>query len=119
MLGVIRIRGTIHVRHDKKLTLNILKLTNKFTLAVMKDQPSVRGQLQLIKDFIIWGEISKETLEVLKKLKCDEGSVNSYRLHPPRGGFKKSTKRPFPQGELGYRGEDINKFIMRMLPEGV
>jgi len=39
-----------------------------------------------------------------------------FRLHPPRGGFKKSTKKPFGAGgELGYRGPAINELLRRMI----
>ncbi len=39
-----------------------------------------------------------------------------FRLHPPRGGFKKSVKRPYgSEGEAGYRGEKINELALRML----
>lgn len=38
-----------------------------------------------------------------------------FRLHPPKGGFRKSIKKPYPNGELGYRGKDINKLIEKMV----
>ena len=38
-----------------------------------------------------------------------------FRLHPPRKGFRKSIRRPYPNGELGYRGEEINKLLSRMM----
>src|SRR5207248_3147275 len=35
-----------------------------------------------------------------------------FRLHPPTGGHKGSTKRHFTvKGELGYRGKEINALI--------
>ncbi len=38
-----------------------------------------------------------------------------FRLHPPRGGFKRSIKKLVQAGgELGYR-EDISSLILRML----
>ena len=38
-----------------------------------------------------------------------------FRLHPPRGGFKNSIKRPFRnRGELGYRGVKINDLAKKM-----
>ena len=38
-----------------------------------------------------------------------------FRLHPPKGGFKNSIKRPFgSRGELGYRGEKINELAKKM-----
>lgn len=39
-----------------------------------------------------------------------------FRLHPPKGGFKGSIKKPFKSsGELGYRGADINSLVLRMI----
>lgn len=39
-----------------------------------------------------------------------------FRLHPPKGGFKRSTRRAATDGgELGYRGEDINRLVQRMI----
>ncbi|KSW12761.1 50S ribosomal protein L30 [Pyrodictium occultum] len=39
-----------------------------------------------------------------------------FRLHPPRGGFRGSIKKPYGAGgELGYRGPAINELIRRML----
>lgn len=37
-----------------------------------------------------------------------------FRLHPPRKGFDGSTKKPYPEGELGYRGEAIEQLIAKM-----
>ena len=38
-----------------------------------------------------------------------------FRLHPPRGGFKRTIKKPYPIGELGYRGRNINELIVKMI----
>lgn len=39
-----------------------------------------------------------------------------FRLTPPKGGHKGSTKRHFTvKGELGYRGKEINELIRRMM----
>ncbi|HDD68996.1 MAG TPA: 50S ribosomal protein L30 [Candidatus Korarchaeota archaeon] len=39
-----------------------------------------------------------------------------FRLHPPKKGFKRSTKRPWrDKGELGYRGAYINELLRRMI----
>jgi len=38
-----------------------------------------------------------------------------FRLHPPRKGFRGSIKKPYPKGELGYRGEAINTLIAKMV----
>ncbi len=52
------------------------------------------------------GEAKLGVLPELKKV---------FRLHPPRKGYK-ATKRPFKDfGDLGYRGEHINKLILKMI----
>ena len=39
-----------------------------------------------------------------------------FRLHPPRGGFKRSLRRAVSDGgELGYRGYDINRLVKKMI----
>ena len=39
-----------------------------------------------------------------------------FKLHPPRKGFKGTTKKHFRAGgEAGYRGEAINELIKRMM----
>jgi len=44
-----------------------------------------------------------------------KGLQKVFRLHPPKGGFKHGTKRPFhDRGELGYRGAAINQLVERM-----
>ncbi len=38
-----------------------------------------------------------------------------FRLHPPTGGFRGSITKPYPKGELGYRGEAINDLLVKMM----
>ena len=38
-----------------------------------------------------------------------------FRLTPPSKGFKKSIKQHYPDGELGYRGKEINELLKRMI----
>lgn len=55
---------------------------------------------------IFSGEIDINKIKTIKPI---------FRLTPPSGGFKNSTKRHYSSnGELGYRGAEINKLIERM-----
>lgn len=48
--------------------------------------------------------------------KLDDLIKPVFRLHPPKGGFKKSTRKPIgSDGELGYRGSEINKLLLKMM----
>ncbi|MFP4051524.1 MAG: 50S ribosomal protein L30 [Thermoplasmata archaeon] len=76
----------------------------------IKDQTSYED----IEDFaegVLSGEIEIDEIEGLKNL---------FRLHPPKGGYK-SVKKPYKTGgSLGYRSQDINELLQRMLgPEYV
>ena len=80
--AVIRIRGTVNVRPDIKKTLNLLNLTRANHCVVLDETPSVKGMLQVAKDYITWGEIDKDTLSKLIKsrgrLTGDKELTNDY-----------------------------------------
>ncbi|MEM1696538.1 MAG: 50S ribosomal protein L30 [Desulfurococcaceae archaeon] len=68
----------------------------------------INGGIPALADAILEGRVMLHKLNNLIK--------PVFRLHPPRKGFKGSTKRPYDQGgELGYRGSAINELIKRML----
>lgn len=116
MIAVIRVRGDVGLRPDVRKALEILKLGRNNTLAVVDDNPSMKGIVHTAKDYITWGEASEETLKSLSKLKAKGDKVKYYGLHPPRGGFRGSIKNQYPKGELGNRGDKINELVARMLP---
>ncbi|MEM2896211.1 MAG: 50S ribosomal protein L30 [Candidatus Bathyarchaeia archaeon] len=86
------------------------KLTNgkKLTDEFVKEKlglPSIRDLAKALIDSKI----------PLKKL-WEAGMNRVFRLHPPKGGFKRSIKRQYKSyGELGDRGEAINKLIEKMV----
>lgn len=61
-------------------------------------------------------EMAKSICEGRVKLGDIHGLKPVFRLTPPSGGFKRSTKRSFgAKGELGYRGKEINSLLLRMM----
>ncbi|MEM3022543.1 MAG: 50S ribosomal protein L30 [Candidatus Bathyarchaeia archaeon] len=66
------------------------------------------GSVEEIARGILEGRISPR--ELYKR-----GLKPVFRLHPPKGGFRGSVKRPYGSGgELGYRGRGIDELIERM-----
>jgi large subunit ribosomal protein L30 len=141
MYAVIRIKGLVKIRQDFIDTLALLRLNRKMHCVLLKEESVEKGMLQKVKDRVTWGEIDDETLknmvakrgrkagnerlsekevaETLKSLK-ETGKVPEnvkpvFRLTPPSKGFKYSIKQQFPKGELGYRGKEINKLLIRMM----
>ncbi len=67
------------------------------------------GGIPELADKLLRGELHYHKLEKY-------GIKPFFRLHPPRGGFKKTIKRHFSNaGELGYRGSAINELVSKML----
>ncbi|MGC8547999.1 MAG: uL30 family ribosomal protein [Candidatus Micrarchaeia archaeon] len=134
LLALIRVRGTVGVKHDIAETLKRLKLEHVNNLSlVLATKPAI-GMIKKSSDYITFGEISADMLAKLlekKGLNVDKQSVElvlkgekkpeelgiklPLRMHPPRRGYE-SIKRPYGHGgALGYRGNDIDKLISRML----
>lgn len=54
-----------------------------------------------------------------KLLSSFDAVVPVLRLHPPRGGYEFIRKQYHNGGSTGYRGEEINLLIRKMLKPGV
>lgn len=64
---VIRVRGTIHARHDIIDTLDVLHLTRPNHATVLPEAESFRGMLTKVQGYVTWGEAEPETIGRLLK----------------------------------------------------
>ena len=79
-------------------------LTDEFIKSKLKI-----SSIEELADALLQGRILFHKLE-------EYGIKPVFRLHPPKGGFKGSTKKPYGAGgELGYRGLAINELLRRMI----
>jgi len=132
MIAIVQIRSVIGASREVRDTLKMLNLGKVNRCTVIHENPSYKGMLQKVKDYVTWGEIDEETFaallqragvenveEAMEKMKggakLKEVAVPSIGLHPPRKGYR-SIKKPFRMGgSAGYRGDKINELIRRML----
>ncbi len=120
-IAIILIRGRIGMRHDMRMTADLLKLIKKNTCVVLENTLPNKGMVEKIKDYATYGLLDDSTHKLLiskRAQKDKEGKVlNIFKLHPPRGGFeRKGTKQPFSNGgALGNRKDKINLLIQRMI----
>lgn len=113
MIIVIRIAGKCNLKKDVENTFKRLKMEKKYSSILVDESDAVRiGMIKVLKNYVTFGKIEEGMLVKLKE-KRDKGK-SVFFLHPPRGGFKKSTKLAYPKGVLGENNE-INKLIERML----
>jgi len=65
--AIIRVRGTVNIKPNIKKTLQLLNLTRANHCVLIEETPSTKGMLQIVKDYVTWGEVEKETLTKLIK----------------------------------------------------
>ena len=58
--AVLRLRGKGDLRREVKDTLRLLHLTRQNHCAIVPQDPTYRGMLQLVKDYVTWGEVDPE-----------------------------------------------------------
>jgi large subunit ribosomal protein L30 len=134
--AVIQIRSTINAKREVTDTLKMLNLHRVNNCTIVPKTNSYQGMLQKTKDYITWGEINEDTLKQLltnispppkgkmetitKDLLTDKKKLKEIthpviRLHPPHKGYR-GIKKPYTMGgSLGYRGQEINELLMRMV----
>ena len=77
---VIRVRGTIHARHDIVQTLDELHLTRPNHATVLPESESFRGMLSKVQGYVTWGEAEPETVGLLLR---ERGETDDGRRLDP------------------------------------
>lgn len=68
LLAIVRLRGTVNVPEKIKETLKMLRIEKPNYMTFVPKTPDYMGMIKKAKDFITWGEVSKEAVEfVLRK----------------------------------------------------
>lgn len=137
MILVMRIVGQASLKGEFDETLKRMNIHRKLACTfINKDDSAQMGMLAKATNMVAYGEITdelaakiieargqgidgkpvgKDTAKIIEGIKKGEWKIKKFfRLHPPRGGFKKSTKLGYPQGVLGHN-KDIAKLVERML----
>ena len=118
-IAVIRIAGQVNLDNQIKQTFDRLRLGKKLTCTFVDEKDVVRmGMVRALRQKAAYGPVDKKLMdETIEKRgqKDPKGKYRDFcRLHPPIGGFKKSTKYEAPKGILG-NNKDIAKLLARML----
>ena len=115
MIAIIRISGQTGISKEIKETLHRLRIRRKYACIVIDKPNEVQlGMIKKVRDFVAFGEITKETYEKLKNARGKNGK-EFFRLHPPRKGIEAKKHFGVGKGVLGNNKEAINKLIERML----
>ncbi len=82
VFAAVRVRGIVNVKPDIKRTLQLFRLTRVNHCVLLEENASIKGMLQIAKDYITWGEIDKAILSELigsrGKLEGDKELTEDY-----------------------------------------
>ena len=116
MIAVIRIRGQVKLKNEIAETLSRLRMRKKLVCVLIDEKDVVRmGMLKKVKQYVAYGKADDKLVEELKKKRGKDAKKGFYRLHPPIGGFKKTTKKMVGEGGILGEHKDIGKLLRRML----
>ncbi len=62
VVAVVRVRGHAKIRHDAVETMDMMKLTRVNHCVLLPQTETTRGMLQVVKDYVTWGELGHESL---------------------------------------------------------
>jgi len=120
LIGIVLIRGLHDLSPDVRLSLKSLRLLRKHTLAIFPNNESFIGIIARVKDYTAYSGISKELLDEINSARKNispNSKIASYRLSPPKQGFKGTIKKPKTNhGALGkWDKVEFEKLIKRMI----
>jgi len=117
--AVLRMSGAVKISWHLRETLDRLRLGRKLTLTFVDEKDDVR--MGMVRDAISclgYGPIDQKLMDEIIAKRGQKDVKGKYRgfcrMHPPIGGFKKSTKLNYPAGVLGKNNE-ISKLLARMI----
>lgn len=118
--AVVRVRGTVNVRHDIKKTLEMLRLNKVNHCVIVDDNDTYKGMLQKAKDYITWGEIDEDTLaEMIRKrgrLIGDKPIDDDYVKNTTSYNSIEELARAIVEGKIRYKDLPDVKPVFRLSP---
>jgi len=66
-IAVVRVRGSVHASERVKTTMKLLGINRANNCTVINLNPAYRGMLNIIENYVTWGEVKPEILEKLLK----------------------------------------------------
>ncbi len=114
MIAAVKVRGDVDARQKVVRTLQDLELDRKNQVRLMEDNDVNRGMLNVVKDYVAYGEIGDETIERLQERTGEISEGDVINLPPPSGGYKNTKKNTGQGGSLG-KHENLDQILLKMV----
>ena len=118
--AAIRFRGIINIKPDIKKTMQLLNLRRVNHCVLLEEKPSIKGMLQVAKDYITWGEVEKDVLEKLMttrgKLVGDKGLTEKHLKSATSYNSIDKLSKAIIENKIKYKDIPNIKPIFRLNP---
>lgn len=61
-IAIVRVRGHAKIQRTAVETMDMMKLTRPNHCVVLPENPTTKGMLQVVKDYVTWGEVGHELI---------------------------------------------------------
>jgi large subunit ribosomal protein L30 len=122
MIAIIRIRGSTGIKPSAEKTAELLNLNRINHMVIFPESESINGMLNRVKDYVTWGEIDEETLELVLKdrvlLKGRKKLTDDYLKDAGYSSISELANK-LADGKLKFKDlTDINPVIRLNPPKG-
>ena len=117
--AVVRVRGSVNVNPKIKETMKLMKLSRVNHCVIIPENETYTGMLNIIKDYVTWGEIDSETTELLLESSGKSSGNSAFsKKHLKETGFKtmKALAKGLTEGKVVMRDVPGLKPLFRLHP---
>jgi len=117
--AVVRVRGSVNVNPKIKETMKLMKLSRVNHCVIVPENETYTGMLNIIKDYVTWGEIDSETTELLLESSGKSSGNSAFsKQHLKETTFKtmKALAKGLTEGKVVMRDVPGLKPLFRLHP---
>ena len=117
--AVVRVRGSVNVNPKIKETMKLMKLSRVNHCVIIPENETYTGMLNIIKDYVTWGEIDSETTELLLESSGKSSGNSAFsKKHLKETTFKtmKALAKGLTEGKVVMRDVPGLKPLFRLHP---
>ena len=117
--AVVRVRGSVNVNPKIKETMKLMKLSRVNHCVIIPENETYTGMLNIIKDYVTWGEIDSETTELLLESSGKSSGNSAFsKEHLKETSFKtmKALAKGLTEGKVVMRDVPGLKPLFRLHP---
>ena len=117
--AVVRVRGSVNVKPKIKETMRLMKLNRVNHCVIIPENDTYKGMLNIIKDYVTWGEGDAETTELmLESAGKTSGNSTFTKTELKESSFKtmKTLAKNLSEGKVVMRDVPGLKPVFRLHP---